>query len=68
MKWLERWKVKQDRKKAGQIIYLLERFWSPIRRKDFVTATFVEIDFSVEELEELSNLLGQIAHERARKQ
>jgi len=67
MTLIEKWKLRQDLKRAGQAHRLIELFYDSTRRKDFMLGIMIQMDFSVEELEELSNIFGREAHEKTRR-
>lgn len=68
MKLIERWKYNRDVEKQNRVINILKRFWYPSMRKDFILALVLEGDFTSDELVQVSNLVGQEAHKRQRKE
>jgi len=65
-KYIERWKYKKDMERGGEVYNILRKFYSPVRRKDLVVELAMHVDYTTEELEEFSHLLGRLAHERER--
>ena len=63
----KKWKLHQDTKRDRAIEHHLRNYWFKFRRHDILVNVMLETDFSNEELVELSNLFGQVAHDRERK-
>ncbi len=60
------WKLRRDDNRDNAIKQHLRDYWFKFRRHDLLINVMLESDFSNEELVELSNLLGQVAHDRER--
>ena len=67
-KAIRRYKYRQDRENGRRIYEILRRFNHPSMRKDFTIELMLDMDWSIEELEMLSNMLGQEAHDRSRRE
>lgn len=63
---IRKWKHFQDDKRDNEIYKHLRNYWFASRRKDMVVKLILETDFTNEELYEISNLAGQLAHQRER--
>jgi hypothetical protein len=64
---IRKWRHGQDDKRDSEIKRHLRAYWFKFRRHDVLVNIMLETDFSNEELVELSNLFGQVAHDRERK-
>jgi hypothetical protein len=64
---IKKWKLHRDDARDNEIKRHLRAYWFKFRRHDVLVNIMLETDFSPEELVELSNLFGQVAHDRARK-
>jgi len=65
-RWVLNWKQKQDTKRDQEIYRLLHKYYFSNRRKDFLVKVMLDVDFTIEDYEELSNLFGQHAHDKGR--
>ena len=61
-----KWKLQQDDKRDNEIFRNLRNYWFSFRRKDVVVNIIIEMDFTIEELYQISNITGQLAHQRER--
>lgn len=61
-----KWKMMRDRTNESTIFQNMRRFYIPNNRKDTLVRMLVDEYWTLQELEELSNMLGREAHERAR--
>jgi len=68
MSIIEKWKRNRDYKHGSDAIRHMKKFWSDTRRKDMMVETMLAMNWSIEELEELSNLFGREAHSKGRKE
>jgi len=66
-KKIAQFKESQDDKRDTVILKTLKSYWFKRRRHDIIVKVLLETDFTSEELVELSNLLGQVAHDRERR-
>jgi hypothetical protein len=66
-KTIRNWKLNRDNMRDSEIKRHLRAYWFKFRRHDLLVNVMLETDFSTEELVELSNLFGQVAHDRERK-
>ena len=66
-KLIRKWKLNLDDKRDQEIKRHLRNYWFKFRRHDILVSIMLETDFSNDELIELSNLFGQVAHDRERK-
>jgi hypothetical protein len=66
-KKIKAWKEGQDDNRDNQVFKMLKSYWSKRRRHDIIVEILLETDFTNDELVELSNMLGQVAHDRERK-
>jgi hypothetical protein len=66
-KKIAQFKESQDDKRDMVILKTLKSYWFKRRRHDIIVKVLLETDFTSEELVELSNLLGQVAHDRERR-
>ena len=63
---INKWKHSRDTGRDNEIFRHLRAYWYAHRRKDLAVRLILETDFTVEELYEISNLAGQLAHQRGR--
>jgi len=63
---IRKWKLSRDDNRDNEIYKHLRNYWFAFRRKDIVVTLILETDFTNEELYEISNLAGQLAHQRER--
>jgi hypothetical protein len=66
-KLIKKWKLRRDDKRDNEIKQHLRAYWFKFRRHDLLVNVMLETDFSTDDLVELSNLFGQVAHDRERK-
>ena len=59
--------MNKDKQLGVKIILLLRKYNFNTNRKDFLLETMLNMPYSAEEYEELSNLFGRIAHDMQRK-
>jgi|TARA_R110000851_G_scaffold11614_2_gene40664 hypothetical protein len=64
---IRKWKLHRDDMRDGEIKRHLRAYWFKFRRHDQLVNLLLETDFSNDDLEQLSNMLGQLAHDRERK-
>jgi hypothetical protein len=62
-----RWKANCDEAKGRKVQFLLRSMWDENSRKDVLLVMQMRTDYSVAELEELSNIFGREAHDKARE-
>lgn len=62
-----KWQLSQDDKRDNEIKRHLRAYWFKFRRHDVLVHILLETDFSNDDLVQLSNMLGQVAHDRERK-
>lgn len=67
-KAIANYKYRKDIERGVKIIDLLRKYHSNELRKDFVFETVLKMDFTTEELDQLANEFGQLAHDRARRE
>jgi len=66
-KIIMKWKLQQDDKRDNEIFRHLRNYWFSFRRKDVVVNIILQMDFTNEELYQISNIAGQLAHQRERR-
>jgi hypothetical protein len=64
---IRKWKLRRDDARDNEIKRHLRAYWFKFRRHDVLVEVMLQTDFSNDELVELSNLFGQVAHDRERK-
>jgi hypothetical protein len=63
---IRKWKLSRDDKRDLEIMRNLRNYWFKFRRHDILIEVLLETDFSNDDLVQLSNMLGQVAHDRER--
>jgi hypothetical protein len=66
-KTIRKWKLRRDDTRDNEIKLHLRAYWFKFRRHDILVNMMLQADFTTDELVQLSNLLGQVAHDRERK-
>ena len=65
-RYVRNWKLRRDDSRDNEIKRHLCNYWFSFRRKDILVDMILRSDFTNNDLVELSNLLGQVAHDRER--
>lgn len=67
-KYIHNWKYSKDQQKKLQVMKILQSFWFPSQRQNFIIDLILEENLNSEELDCISNIIGRESHQRNRQE
>lgn len=61
-KFIQNWKYQKDQEKKLHVMKILQSFWHPSERQEFLIKLIIEEKFNSEELDAVSNIVGRESH------